>query len=129
MENNPLVRLIEQDKRTAYKKHLESYMSYVAKLEEEVDRLREIVHDPETEMARLREENASLQRKLAIQNHYSFDSSQRAAAESWIRAHNETHYENGFFDYSYIITPTCLDSVYECKCNICGATQELDKII
>ena len=125
MENNPLVRLIEQDKRTAHKKHLESYMNYVAKLEEEVDKLREITRNPETEMSRLREENINLQRKLATQNHYSFDSSQRAAAESWIRTHNETHHENGYLDYSYILTPTCLDSLYECKCNKCGATQEL----
>lgn len=125
MENNPLVRLIEQDKRTAHKKHLESYMNYVAKLEAEVDKLREITRNPETELSRLREENISLQRKLAIQNHYSFDSSQRAAAESWIRAHNQIHHENGYLDYSYVLTPTCLDSLYECKCNRCGATQEL----
>ena len=114
MENNPIVRLIEKDRRTSYKKHLESYMNYVDKLEEEVDRLREIVHDPEAEMSRLREEKINLQRTLAIQNHYSFDSSQRAAAESWIRAHNETHHENGYLDYSYVLTPTCLDSLYEC---------------
>ena len=125
MENNPLVKLIEKDRRIAHKKRLESYMEYVAKLEEEVDKLREIVHDPESEMSRLREEKISLQRKLAIQNHYSFDSSQRAAAESWIRAHNEIHHENGYLDYSYVLTPTCLDSLYECKCNRCGATQEL----
>jgi hypothetical protein len=125
MENNPLVRLIEQDKRTAHKKHLESYMNYVAKLEEEVDKLREITRNPETELSRLREENINLQRKLATQNHYSFDSSQRAAAESWIQAHNEAHHENGYLDYSYVLTPTCLDSFYQCKCNKCGATQEL----
>ena len=125
MENNPIVRLIEKDRRIAHKKRLESYMEYVDKLEEEVDRLREIVRDPETEMSHLREEKISLQRKLAIQNHYSFDSSQRAAAESWIRAHNENHHGNGYLDYSYILTPTSLDNIYECKCNRCGATQEL----
>ena len=125
MAENELVKFIQLSHRVAANDYLKHYTDYVKELEEEVDKLRKITQNPEAEMARLREENSNLKRQLAIKNNYSFSTEQRVAAESWIRAHNEIYHENGYLDYSYILTPTCLDNLYECKCNRCGATKEL----
>lgn len=125
MAENELVKFIQLSRRVAANDYLKHYTNYVKELEEEVDKLRKITQSPEAEMARLREENSNLKHQLAIKNNHSFSTEQWAAAESWIRAHNKVHHENGYLDYSYVLTPTCLDSLYECKCNRCGATQEL----
>ena len=126
MKTNQLVNFIRTKPKREADLHLQNYLEYVANLEEEVTKLREITDNPEGEMARLKEENREMCSRMRIAENYGFDSSARAAAELWIKCHYEGHHPTlAYQDYSLVLTPTPLDNIYECRCNKCGATQEL----
>lgn len=129
MENseNLIIKHIRcQDKNRA-KVALANYTDYVSNLEEEVEKLREIVKDPNTEITSLREQIRQLNYKLAINSNYSFGEEARRKGEQWIREHyNNQHLKNDYMDYSFIITPTPLDWCYECRCNKCGMSLQVE---
>ena len=126
MENDKLIQFIKTKKKREAEAFLSHYLTYVADLEQEAERLREIANNPEGEMARLKEENRSLRFRANIAEAYGFNSSDRAAAELWIKSHYENHHpDEKYQDYSFIITPTSIDNIYECQCNKCGAKHEV----
>ena len=126
MKTNPLVNFIKAKPKREADLHLQNYLEYVTNLEEEVTKLRDIVNNPDAEIARLKEENHELYHRMKIAENYGFTSSNRATAELWTKCHYESNHPDTLYqDYSFVITPTPFDSVYECRCNKCGVTQEI----